>query len=698
MVGRPGKVIIAVVVWAISIAVPIGQSTPPAQPAGAVITGSVVDSSLSVLPGVKVTLLRAEKTIASVVTNSEGKFRFDGVAPGDYRVRAELGGFPTLTRDLPVRAGVKSLQLPLVLGAPAADAVETKAAASPAASGRGVAPAMPPPPAQGAGGAGGGRGGGVGQGQGGAMGAGGYGPQRQSTIVGLPQSSMNITIDGVNMSDRCSECWYPIPRPGESYLRFNGNRFHATSENPLSTFGADVDTASYSNVRRFLSAGQLPPRDAVRVEELINYFHFDYPDPRGTKPVAVTTQVGDCPWAPSHKLVLIGAKARPSADREIAGRSIVLLVDVSGSMQSAERLPLIKTALGMFVDTLRADDRLAIVTYAGTSGVALPSTPMRFKDRVHAAIDGLYASGSTNGGEGLIMAYRIARSSFVPGGVNRVILATDGDFNVGITSQTQLVHLIDNEKESGVFLSVLGVGTGNLKDSTMELLADHGNGHYSYIDSLQEARRVLVREGDATLETVAKDVKFQIEFNPSAVTAWRLIGYEDRALAARDFNNDRKDGGEMGAGHTVTVLYEIVPVGAAQPDDVRAGDRLEVDPLKYQQSDRPAPKPPVTRPTSASTSGELLTVKVRYKMPDANESDLIEQAVRPGGRAPDLPFAAAVAEFGLLLRDAQSPQDRWTSLVQRLKTIEAPTSRASDREALADLVELAAALRRGQSR
>lgn len=483
---------------------------------------------------------------------------------------------------------------------------------------------------------------------------------------------------------------------GESYSHIDSNRFRRTSDHPVSTFGADVDTASYSNVRRFLANGQLPPRDAVRVEELINYFRFNYPDPRGSRPISVATEVGDCPWAPSNKLVLIGARARSSADREIGGRNIVLLIDVSGSMQSADKLPLIKTALGMFVDTLRNDDRIAIVTYAGTSGIALPSTPARYRDAIQRAIDGLHASGSTNGGEGLIQAYRVARQAFVPGGINRVVLATDGDFNVGIVDQRDLVRLIEREKESGVFLSVFGVGTGNLKDSTMQMLADRGNGHYAYLDSLQEARRVLIREAASTLETVAKDVKFQVEFNPATVSAWKLIGYENRALARQDFNNDRKDGGELGAGHTVTVLYEIVPAGVVYPDEGSGLDRPLVDPLKYQQepADRQAALDrPVARPVTVF-GGELLTVKVRYQLPEASVSDVIVHPLRAGAGARSLPFAAAVAEFGLLLRDDRASVDRWDRLARRLRTITAQTSNASDHQSFAELVELAAGLAR----
>jgi Ca-activated chloride channel family protein len=481
------------------------------------------------------------------------------------------------------------------------------------------------------------------------------------------------------------------PRSGETYARIDPNRFQRTRENPLSTFGADVDTAAYTNVRRFLSSGQLPPRDAVRVEELLNYFRFDYAAPRDGRPIALTTEVGDCPWAPSHKLVLVGARAAASTAREVAGRNIVLLIDVSGSMAPAERLPLIKTALGLFVDTLRADDTISIVTYAGSSGVALYPSSLRERDRIQRTIAGLQAGGSTNGAEGLITAYRVARQAFIPGGVNRVIVATDGDFNVGITSQRDLLDLIERERESGVFLSVFGVGRDNLKDRTMEMLADRGNGHYAYLDSLQEARRLLVREADSTLETVATDVKFQVEFNPAVVSEWRLIGYENRALSAEAFNDDRKDAGELGAGHTVTVLYEIVPVGAAR-SEAGPADRSAVDPLRYQPQ-APQPRTEPVAPRSTPQSGEWLNVKVRYKLPERETSELISQPVRAGGRARVLPMAAAVAEFGLILRDEPRNTSRWNALLRRLDNVDGPSA-WTERSSFREMVEIAAGIGR----
>ena len=658
---------------------PAGAAAPPwhATQARATIAGSVVNAALAPLAGVTVTLELAGKVVARQVTAADGVFRFTGVAPGDYQIRAVAAGVPVLTKAVRVPAGGGDLKVPFVLTnekleADKADARGSTVTGLPqnqqgqgqrAAGGGGrTSNAPPPPPAVMATpppGTGGGRG--------------GYASGAQPRLDAIEAVS-----------------W---PPSGELYAGVAPNRFHATRERPLSTFGADVDTASYTNVRRFLSEGQLPPRDAVRVEEFVNYFRFGYPSPRsGNRPIAVTTEIGECPWAPGHKLVLIGARAAAPVAREIAGRNLVLLIDVSGSMAPVDRLPMIKSALRMFVDTLQPEDRLSIVTYAGTSGVALLPTPARRRDVIQSAIARLDASGSTNGAQGLITAYRIARDAYIPGGVNRVILATDGDFNVGITSQGDLLRLIERERESGVFLSVFGVGTGNLKDATMEMLADRGNGHYAYLDSLQEARRMLIREGDATLETVAKDVKFQVEFNPAAVAEWKLIGYENRALAARDFNNDRKDAGEMGAGHTVTVLYEIVPVGVSR-DRGRDDDRPDVDPLRYQPQSREQIRPEPRPAPSVASSDELLTVKVRYKAPESDTSELMTVPVRAARTAPvHLPLASAVAEFGLLLRDQPHNRARWDALERRVSRLSPTSSAVGDVEGFKELVAIAKGL------
>jgi Ca-activated chloride channel family protein len=690
---------VVVFVWGLMWALPSGQSSPAAmQPSGIAITGSVVDAALNPIADVAVTLERGGRVQAKTTTDAAGIFRFAAVAPGDYRVRAEHSGFPAFARDLRVPSGVTAVQLPIVLtradeNLPASK-TETQAIGLPAAAPTGTSapPATPPRPIAGDTGIGGGGGRGSASGLGAAT-------MNRSTLTGDASMLGLPGTPGINDAPSflppLELPWsgYRYPHPGERYEHVEPNRFQSARDQPLSTFGADVDTASYSNVRRFLSSGQLPPRDAVRVEELVNYFRFAYNEPQDNHPLRLTTEVGDCPWAPAHKLILIGARAKPSAAREIAGRNIVLLLDVSGSMAPPERLPLIKTALGMFVDTLRPDDRLAIVTYAGSSGVALPSTPARQRDVIQRAISGLSAGGSTNGGEGLIIAYRVARQAFVPGGVNRVILATDGDFNVGIVRQDELLHLIERERNSGVFLSVFGVGSGNLKDSTMEMLADKGNGHYAYLDSLQEARRVLLREADATLETVAKDVKFQVEFNPAMVSAWKLVGYENRLLAAQDFNDDRKDGGEMGAGHTVTVLYEVIPAGVENPDEAGTQGRPPVDPLKYQ----PAPhaiQPAAPARVDAGRVNEWLTVKARYKAPEGERSDLMTQPVGVGGRIQHLPLASAVAEFGLLLQAGSTDAARWDALVQRVESLVVPAPLTADTDAFKELVAIARGLAR----
>jgi Ca-activated chloride channel family protein len=444
----------------------------------------------------------------------------------------------------------------------------------------------------------------------------------------------------------------PVPFDTEGYDRIRDNPFVTVASAPLSTFSVDVDTASYANVRRFLKAGRLPPPDAVRIEELLNYFRYDYPEPRGREPFSITTEVASCPWQPAHRLVLVGLQGRTIPAQDVPPRNLVFLVDVSGSMDEPNKLPLLQTALGMLVDRLRPEDRVAIVVYAGSSGLALPSTSGEDKGRIREALEDLRAGGSTAGGAGIELAYRVAAEHFVEGGVNRVILATDGDFNVGVTSRGDLSRLIEAKRKTGVFLSVLGFGAGNLKDSTMESLADEGNGNYSYIDSPSEARKVLVSEAGGTLVTIAKDVKVQVEFNPRTVGAYRLIGYENRALRAEDFNNDAKDAGEIGAGHSVTALYEVVPKGVA----VAAGT---VDPLKYQQA---APA------SAASGSGELLTVKLRHQDPEGGASRLQSVSVADVAGEPStgLRFASAVAEFGMLLRGSEHRgRSGWGQVVER---------------------------------
>ena len=426
----------------------------------------------------------------------------------------------------------------------------------------------------------------------------------------------------------------------ENYAAIDENSFLAVRGNALSTFSIDVDRASYSNVRRFLRLGQAPPKDAVRIEELLNYFHYDYPEPRGEHPFSVTAEVGPAPWNSNHRLVRIGLQGRHVDTRDLPPSNLVFLIDVSGSMMPPNKLPLVKDALRLLVDQLRPQDRISLVVYAGSAGLVLDATPGDRKGEILAAIDRLEAGGSTAGGAGIRLAYDVARRNFVRGGNNRVILATDGDFNVGASSDAEMFRLIEEKRREGTFLTVLGFGMGNLKDSRLEGLADRGNGNYAYVDDRAEARKTLVSEFGGTLFTIAKDVKLQVEFNPARVAAYRLIGYENRALRNEEFDDDRRDAGDMGAGHSVTALYEIVPVGARMDVEARTPE------LRYQRTE-PAPR--------GGPSDELAFVKLRYKLPDSETSRLFSQpvpdrVVEPGA---DFRFASAVAGFGMVLRDSR---------------------------------------------
>ncbi len=430
----------------------------------------------------------------------------------------------------------------------------------------------------------------------------------------------------------------------EGYASVNENGFRNVKSSPLSTFSIDVDNASYSNIRRFINMGQLPPADAVRIEEMINYFKYDYPEPKGEHPFSVYTEMAVCPWNTNHHLLHVGLKGKSIDKSSLPPSNIVFLIDVSGSMSDHNKLPLLKSAFGLLVNELRAQDRVAIVVYAGAAGLVLESTPGNRKETIMAAIDNLEAGGSTAGGAGLKLAYAEAQKNFIKGGNNRIILATDGDFNVGESSNGGMERLVEEKREMGVFITVLGFGMGNVKDDKMEIIADKGNGNYSYIDNLQEARKVLVREFGGTLFTIAKDVKFQIEFNPAKIKAYRLIGYENRILNDEDFNDDRKDAGEMGAGHNVTALYELIPSGS--------DERIpSVDPLKYQSNEGK------TTP-DRTNSQEFLTIKLRYKKPDGNSSILLDKPVKGYVKDIDeasdnLRFAAAVSEFGMILRNSE---------------------------------------------
>jgi len=632
--------------------------TVTGQAAGVVVQGTVVDPGGTAVPGATVELLAGTRVVSKTVSAANGMFRFADVAAGSYEIRVTLAGFRQTRATLTVgTAAPAPLLLRLLIGS--VTETVTVSADSSSMKVRGVAPnaapgAVPPPP-----------------------------PAAPGSVSGLAGGRGGGVMGGLSGSARMQ---MPIA-DAESYAAIDENKFRRVTEQPLSTFSIDVDTASYANVRRFLNEGRLPPADAVRVEELINYFHFDYADHVQGAPFGVTTELAPCPWNTRHKLALIGLQAKRTPAGKLPPRNLVFLLDVSGSMATNDKLPLVKSAMKMLAETLTAQDRVAIVTYAGTTGVSLPATRGDRSGVIQDAISALSAGGSTNGGAGIQLAYQIAAENFVKGGINRVILATDGDFNVGITNLDALTRLIEEKRSTGVFLSVLGVGTGNLKDATMEKLADKGNGNYSYLDSLTEARRVLVAEAGSTLITVAKDVKIQVEFNPALVGAYRLVGYENRRLKARDFNDDAKDAGEMGEGHSVTALYEIVPPG-------EDADAPAIDPLKYQ---RPAARPPVAMTTIPSS--ELMTVKVRYKTPDGSSSTLVTVPV--AGRDTASPrhvgFAAAVAGFGMLLRDSPFKADTsWADVVALARK-----SRGADpdgyRAEFIRLVELAASLDRQRS-
>ncbi len=589
-----------------------------------VIVVNVKDASGAAIPGATVMIARPESNseFRKCVSDQRGVCSFVGVLPGTYRVQAELPGFRLSLQLVNVAAG-QTLRVSPILEVDALQETVTLSGATPivdsSAPAPRAAPAPPPPPA----------------------------PSATAPMILGRGVAVGVAGGYPSAPTAAYEPYYRQPANTESYDDAGDNPFRSVSADPLSTFSIDVDTASYANVRRFLNGGTLPPDAAVRIEELINYFHYSYPQPKGDQPFSITTELAACPWNSKHRLALIGLQGRDFDNHELPARNLVFLVDVSGSMMSPDKLPLVQHGLRMLAATLTASDRVAIVVYAGATGLVLPPTNGNHKERIDRAIAGLQAGGSTNGGAGIQLAYQIARDSFIKGGVNRVILATDGDFNVGVTDQGELVRLIERERESGVFLSVLGVGTGNLKDSTMEKLADKGNGNYSYLDSMHEAHRVLVKEAGGTLVTIAKDVKIQVEFNPKAVNSYRLIGYENRVLKNQDFNDDRKDAGEIGAGHNVTAIYEIVPAGT-EPE------RPAVDPLKYEsQPGQPAAV------ASGKYDGELLTVKLRYKAPAGEISKLTSAVIadRPQAIGTNLGFASAVAEAGMLLRHSPHARD-----------------------------------------
>jgi Ca-activated chloride channel family protein len=623
------------------------------------ITGTVTDSATgAALSGAVV-----EGGGRSATTGADGRYTLSGLPAGRDTITCKRAGYRAQTRaGIPLAAGATvTVDFRLLAAAPPKEEQERKAEARGHASTRRAVGVE----ADGLlGSIDGHAAGGVAAGYGG-LGVTGYG----SGSAAAPASAVAATPMAVapmpaprtmirrELQVAAGDVAPPEEPEREGYDAIRENAFLAVRDQPLSTFSIDVDTASYANVRRFVDESRLPPKDAVRIEELINYFPYRYPDPKGDVPFSVNTEVSVAPWNPAHRLLRIGLQGRRMDTASLPPNNLVFLIDVSGSMNEPDKLPLLKAAFKLLALNLRPQDRVSIVVYAGAAGVVLPTTPGSEKGAILAALDRLEAGGSTAGGAGIRLAYDIARQSFLKGGNNRVILATDGDFNVGASSDGEMVELIEQERKSGVFLTVLGFGRGNYQDAKMQKLADAGNGNHAYVDGLLEAKKVLVSEMGATLFTIAKDVKLQLEFNPTRVKAYRLIGYENRLLRNRDFNDDTKDAGELGAGHSVTALYEIVP--ADSKEEVSG-----VDPLKYQTA----------AVSAAADSDELLTVKLRYKAPNGDQSKLISEPVRDEHRAladtsPDFRFAASVAEFGLLLRDSEHKgKASWDDVAELART------------------------------
>ncbi|MFY0697950.1 MAG: von Willebrand factor type A domain-containing protein [Balneola sp.] len=507
-------------------------------------------------------------------------------------------------------------------------------------------------------------------------------------VVISKQAEFQLQLRGsstLSMTSSSPSGFYSYPS-SEEYAEISENTFKWATKTPLSTFSIDVDGASYSNVRRMIMDGRLPVKDAVRVEELINYFNYDYENPVGEHPFSVNTEVGKAPWNPNHQLVQIGIQGEQIEADDLPPSNLVFLLDVSGSMNSYDKLPLLKKGFKLLTNQLREDDFVSIVVYAGSSGLVLPPTSGADKETILEALNKLSAGGSTAGASGIKQAYQVAKEHFKENGNNRIILATDGDFNVGVSSNSELVDLIEEKRDQGIFLSVLGFGSGNLNDSKMEQIANNGNGNYYYIDNLLEAKKVLVSEMGGTLHTIAKDVKIQVEFNPQNVKAYRLIGYENRLLADEDFNNDKKDAGELGSGHTVTALYEVIPHGVDIDSSLS-----DIDPLKYQ-----TPTTPVN-----GFDDELMTVKLRYEQPDGEKSQLLSQVIKRSDRSElseNLKFASSVASFGMLLRDSKFKGNSSFEMVQQLAKESKGVDENGYRAEFIKIVELAELLYKGEAK
>jgi len=583
--------------FVILIAVGISLLTGKSQAKDVVLlSGTITDQNGHPLSSVSITAEESSSgRISRAISNKKGCFSFTGISPGVYDMRFELQDFK------PARIkGVKVIQQRWV---------ELRAVMASVKSGN-----------------------------------------KSLVKIRSVGGVLGGVVGGVMGGVQKARVAYEATAPPAYYREFNTeeydriyeNRYLPALTNPLSTFSIDVDTASYANVRRFIKMNQLPPKDAVRVEEMINYFQYDYPGPNGKHPFSIFTEISSSPWNPDHRLIHIGLQGRMSETEELPPSNLVFLLDVSGSMKTPNKLPLLKSSFQLLTKQMREKDRVAIVVYAGAAGLVLPSTSGDHKQKILDAIEKLRAGGSTAGGAGIQLAYKVAMENFIKDGNNRIILATDGDFNIGMSSTSELVRMIEEKRKQGIFLTVLGFGMGNYKDGRMEQLADKGNGNYFYIDGLLEAKKVFIDDLWGNLFTIAKDVKIQIEFNPAKVKAYRLIGYENRMLKKEDFADDKKDAGELGAGHTVTALYEIIPYGSKE-------EIPGTDTLKYQEI-KISPK--------AFRSGELLTVKLRYKDPDGDKSKLIvypliNRSIQFAKASNNFKFAAAVAQFGMLLRDSK---------------------------------------------
>lgn len=584
------------------------------------IMGKITDSASGKgIPYGSVALMNKEnKLLAQVFADGDGNFLIKQVVPGTYQCEAKSAGYTVKTIRQVIVVEGKTTTLNITLNA----AMKTTAEKTKAHK-------LSPPVV------------------------------KETRNEAIMQEDVSSYIKNMQSQPATGSTTYHnmgdqgFNREGYDYIA--ENEFNPAQEIPLSTFSIDVDRASYANVRRFINQGALPPADAVRVEELINYFSYQYPQPKDEHPFSISTEMVSCPWNTGHQLALIGIQGRKMETENLPSANLVFLIDVSGSMRSENKLPLLKKSLTLLVNNLRDQDQVALTVYAGQAGLVLPSTSGKYKEKILAAINNLEAGGSTAGAAGINLAYDEAAKNFESAGNNRVILATDGDFNVGVSSDGELVRLIEEKRKSGIYLTILGFGTGNYQDAKMEKLADKGNGNYAYIDNIMEAQKTLVNEMGGTLLTIAKDVKLQVEFNPEQVKEYKLIGYENRLLKDRDFNDDTKDAGELGEGHTVTALYEIVPVNEASTG-------VTVDPLKYQLKNLN---------NGQGYNNDLFTVKFRYKNPDNDKSKLMIQVVKNNSKglrnaSENIRFASSVAAFGMLLRNSKFKGDASYNMVLKL--------------------------------